>query len=320
LAEFIRQLQITFSSESLEGLFAKERAQDRAFWASLSPIALTNVLTDKPKYHVGDWMDESLNERLVPLRTMPWKAVTKPDSQKDKMNATSLAFADGPPPAGLFGVDGLKHRDLQILSPINMALWDKARWRGMGFAVLPGNLPIPELIIIFEDQETGAKIFRGWRKRLGQVDQDEWIGLTLITGIDRCHHSYYRLAIGVNEEYLTHMNKPKGPFALVYRMQDMTPVDSTNIDRFLFFYNKAGRYRLTYNLFAPTQPISPYANDIFIEKRRLRIVPAWQIGPNDPASAALKGINDPLIPPGVSDPPVLKVLKQFCGSDIKEES
>jgi hypothetical protein len=201
LAEFIRQLQITFSLESFEELFAKDRAQDRAYWTSLSPIALTNVLTDKPKYHIEDWMDESLTESLVPLRTTPWEA-TKPDTPPDKKIAAPLTFADGPPPAGLFGVDGLKHRDLQILSPINMALWDKAHWRGLGFAVLPGNPPVPELILIFEDQEVGAKIFRGWRKRLGEADQDEWIGLTLITGIDRSHPSYYRLAISVNEESL----------------------------------------------------------------------------------------------------------------------
>lgn len=174
--------------------------------------------------------------------------------------------------------------------------------------------------MLFEDQEAGAKIFRGWRKRLGEVDQEEWIGLTLITGIDRSHLSYYRLAISVNEESFTHMHKPEGPFALVYRMQDMTPVDSTNIHRFLSFYRNAGRYRLTYNLFAPTQPISPYANNIFLEKRRLRIVPAWQIGPNDPAIAALGGIKDPFIPADVTDPPVLKALKRFFEPNRNEEA
>ena len=320
LAEFIRQLQITFSLESLEGLFAKDRAHDRAYWTGLSPIALTNILTDKPKYHIEDWLDESLTESLVVLRTIPWGATAKPDTPADRKITAPVTFADGPPPAGLFGVDGLKHRDLQILSPINMALWDKAHWRGLGLAVLPGSPPIPELILLFEDQEAGAKIFRGWRKRLGEVDQEEWIGLTLITGIDRSHLSYYRLAISVNEESFTHVHKPEGPFTLVYRMQDMTPVDSTNIDRFLFFYRNAGRYRLTYNLFAPTQPISPYADNIFLEKRRLRIVPAWQIGPNDPAIVALKGINDPLIPPDISDPPVLKALKRFYEPNRNEKT
>jgi len=132
--------------------------------------------------------------------------------------------------------------------------------------------------------------------------------------------SYYRLAISVNEEYFSQMNKTKGPFALVYRMQEMTPVDSINIDRFLLFYKIAGLYRLTYDLLAPSQSISPYANNIYLEKRRLRIVPAWQIGPNDPASAALKGINDPLIPPDVTDPPVLKTLKRFFGPNRNEEA
>jgi hypothetical protein len=76
-----------------------------------------------------------------------------------------------------------------------MVLWDKAHWRGLGFAICPTNPPILELILMFADLEAGAKIFRGWRKRLGEVDQDEWIGLTLITGIDRHHPAHYWLGI-----------------------------------------------------------------------------------------------------------------------------
>ena len=220
---------------------------------------------------------------------------------------------------GLFGIDGLKHRDLQVLSPINMALWDKAHWRGLGFAILSDNPPIPELILMFEDLEAGAKIFRGWRKRLGQADCDEWIGLTLITGIDRHHLSHYRLAISVNEQYLTHRAMPKGRFTLVYRMLDMTPADSTNLDSFLHSYEKAGCYRLAPGSLVLTQPMPPYARDLSIEKRQLRIVPAWQVGPNDPASAALGGIDDPLIPSNVSDPPVLKALKRPFGSNRKSD-
>lgn len=309
LAEFIQQLQITFSSKSLEELFARDRAHDRAYWASLSPTALTNMLTDKPRYHIEDWLDESLTESLVPLGTRHRRETTKPDTPGDSIDTARFALADGLPPEGLFNDDGLKHRDFQILSPINMALWDKARWRGLGYAVLAGNPPIPELILLFEDQQAGAKIFRGWRRRLGESDQHEWIGVTLVTGIDRSHPAYYRCAISVNEESLTCFHKAKGPIALVYRMQEMTPPDTTNMDRFLFFFRNAGRYRLTYNLFTPNQPISSYTNDTFIEKRRLRIVPAWQIGPNDPVSAVLKGIHDPVIPLDVSDPPVLKTLK-----------
>jgi len=86
---------------------------------------------------------------------------------------------------------------------------------------------------MFEDIEAGVKIFRGWRRLIGEVDRDEWIGLTLITGIDRHHPAHYRLAISVNEQSLMHKIPSKERFTLVYRMQDMTPADSTNIDRFL---------------------------------------------------------------------------------------
>jgi len=45
-----------------------------------------------------------------------------------------------------------------------------------------------------------------------------------------------------------------------------------------------------------------------IVKRQLDIREAWQIGENDPDRAALLEDDDPIIPPGVSDPPVNKTL------------
>ena len=320
LAELIPQLQVPFSSESIESLFANDRAQDRAFFAAQSPLVLTNVLGENPKYHIQDWIDKSLSESFTLLRTKPWKPATEPVALEGETDTTPFAYAEGPPPAELFGVDGLKHRNLQVLSPINMALWDKAHWGGLGFAICPGDPPIPELILLFENLEAGMKIFRGWRKRLGDVDRDEWIGLTLITGIDRHHTAHYRVAVSINEDYLARRVKPMERFVHVHRMQDMTPADSTNLDRFLHLYKKFGSYRLAPGLLASTQSMPPYARELFIQKRRLRIVPAWQIGPNNPVSAALRGIDDPLIPPDVNDPPVLKTLNLFFGHNRKEES
>ena len=284
LAEVIAQLQVPFSSESPEGLFANNRAQDRAFFAAQSPIVLTNVLSEHPKYHIQDWLDNnSLHESFTLLRTEPWKPATKPILPGDEIDRVPFAFANGEPPEGLFGVDGLKHRDLQIFSPINMTLWDKAKWRGLGFAICPTKPPIPELILMFEDIEAGTKIFRGWRKRVGEADLNEWIGLTLITGIDRYHPAHYRLSISVNENYLRHRVPSKDQFALVYRMHDMTLADSTNLERFLHLYKETGRYRIAPGLLAQPKYMPPYARHLSIEKTQLRIVSAWQIGPNDPA-------------------------------------
>lgn len=305
LLALIKELQMQFSKESLEELFANQRAMDRAMLAAQSLIAITNILTFKPKYQVADWVDEKLTESLMLTRVEPWKKAVTQVNKQDRNDSDSPKYADGPPPEGMFGVDALKHRDFRVYSPINMPLWDKARWRGLGFAIWPGSPSVPELALMFENLEAGVKIFRGWNKRLGKIDQDEWICLTIITGTDKNHPAHYRVAISVNSNLLFQEGKQA---AFVVRMQDMTPSDSTNLDRFIGLFEKAGYYRLSLGQMVDRQ-MTPYnGNEFSIEKRKLRIVPAWQIGPNDPASGAIGGIDNPVIPPEVSDPPFIKAL------------
>jgi len=313
LADFIAQLEVQLSVESIKKLFENDRAHDRAFFAAQSPVALTNILSENPKYHIQDWIDSSLSECFTLLRTESWKPVNEPISQKCVKGNGPFSIADGTPPAGLFGVDGLKHHNIQVLSPINMALWDKAKWRGLGFAIYPTNPPIPELVLMFEDIEAGEKIFRGWRKRFGELDREEWIGLTLITGIDRQYPAHYRVVISVNENFLRQRVSLENRLTIVFRMQDMTPVDNTNLERFLHLYEKTSCYRLSAGQLVQNQATlsDTRGRDLSIEKTQLRIVSAWQIGPNDLTSMALEGIHEPFIPSDVSDPPFFKAMERF---------
>jgi hypothetical protein len=297
---FIEELQIQFSQESLEELFVNHRALDRASLAVQSPIAVTNLLGPNPKYTVNNWIDESLTESLALIRVEPWKKIDVQFGKETIIKRSTPEFSNELSPDEMFGVDALKHRDLRIYSPINMPLWDKAQWSGLGFAIWGGDPPVPELDLMFENFEAGIKIFRGWSKRLGKIDRDEWISLTIITGIDRNYPAHYRVAISVNIDFLS---KEGQQAAFVSRMKDMTPSNSTNLDNFINLFKKAGYYRLSLGKMVGRQMV-PYSESEFsIEKRKLRIVPAWQIGPNDPASCALGGIDNPLIPPEVSDPP-----------------
>ena len=301
--EFIKQLQIQFSQETLEEIIGTQRALDRAFLAAQSPITVTNVLSFTPKYKVADWIDEKLTESLAPLRTRPWAPKI---SNEDLSKVRPPKFADEPPPEGMFGVDALKHRDLRIYSPINMPLWDKARWRGVGVAIPHGTPPIPELALLFENHEVGEKIFRGWRKYVGETDREEWIGLIIITGTDKNHPSHYRVAISVGSDFLFNQRNQARQFMYVFRMQDMEPSDSTNLDNFIRYFAKSGCYRLSLAQMANNRFMPYDGSQYSIMKKQIRIVPAWEIGTNDPASGAIGGIENPTIPDGVIDPPFAK--------------
>jgi hypothetical protein len=309
LASLIAQLHIPFSTETLEGLFANDRALDRAYAAAQSPLSVSNLLGEDIRYQIKE---NSTDKNYALLRDTPWE----PDLTPSDSATTPPTFADGPPPSDVFDPEQCKHSDIQILSLINLPLWDKARWCGLGFSFLPGDSPMPGLFLLFKDLEAGTKIFRGWKKRLGDTDQDEQISVALITGIDREHPAHYRLAIGISDEHLKRSMKQKAMSLSVYRMQDMTPENSTNLDRFLGAYKQAGRYRLTTG--TPSQLMGHNTGELSIEKTQLRITPAWQISPNDPLVAALNGLSKPIIPADVSDPPIRKAWAQHARLREKE--
>jgi hypothetical protein len=48
--------------------------------------------------------------------------------------------------------------------------------------------------------------------------------------------------------------------------------------------------------------------DLPIRKRSIRICSAWQIGENDPDSVAIDQQEEPVIPPEIKDPPILRLL------------
>lgn len=315
LPDLVAQLQVIFSIESLEKLFSTGQALNRTLCAAILPFSINNLLGNKPKYHLQVWFAETKCVSYNQLRVEPWKPIESV-KQRERAKEASPSFSDEPPPDDLFGVDGLKHRDIKTVSPINMPLWDRARWCGVGYAINPGNPPVPEMILLFEDMEAGKKIFRGWQNRIGRRDDEEWIGLTLITGIDRSYPSYYRLAISIDEDYFIKQASPRGKqFALVCRTQDMMTSDQKNLERFLHCYQMSGKFRLSPGHMAAGHANPTYASELYIEKQRLRVVPAWQIGPGDPACVALRETDVPIIPPNESNPPVLMAMDKIFGQD-----
>ncbi len=192
---------------------------------------------------------------------------------------------------------------MKVLSVLNPPLWDAARWKGLAFAFARDAADVPEIHFLFEDIEAGRKIFRGWLRRYGAVDRDDTIGLTLVTGVNGDHPDRYRLAVGYRDAdaLKSDARLPGCPV----RTQEMNPRDGRNLGQFLERYRRLERYRIAPMEHRPAAGVVRTAMHpgISIEKRLLKIAPAWKIGPDDFLRAAPPGVTNPVIPSGEEDPP-----------------
>ena len=296
LAQVLGQLWMPMRTEDLEALFAEERAQDRASLTAQLPVVYGGVLGQAAKVEAKDWMALG-TESLALRRSAPWRPapVTSPAGEEYGADGSRR---DRP----ASGVDAVRHRDMRVLSVLNQPLWDAAGWKGLAFTFARNPDDVPEIHFLFQDIEAGRKIFRGWLRRFGTVDHDDTIGLTMITGVDRDHPDWYRLAVGCREADVLKLGARFLGFH--ERIQEMNPRDGRNLGQFLERYRRLGRYRIAPmehqaagNVARTTRP------GISIEKRLLKVVPAWKIGPDDFLRMALPGVANPVVPSGEEDPP-----------------
>ena len=303
LAEVLGQLWMPVRTEDLEALFAEERAQDRASLTAQLPVAFIGVLGQAPKVEGTDWMAKGSGS-LALRRQTPWRpaAADPPSAQADEGDPRGGIARVGRPASG---VDGARHRDMKVLSVLNLPLWDAARWKGLAFPFARGAEDVPGMYFLFEDIDAGRKIFRGWLRKFGAMDRDDTIGLTVVTGVDSAHPDWYQLVVGYRDADVLKSGARFLGFSS--RIQEMNPPNGRNLGQFLERYQRLGRYRI-----APVEMLEDQkaggvvqANHpgISIEKRLLKIVPAWKIGPDDFLRMTLPGVVNPVVPRGEKDPP-----------------
>ena len=89
----------------------------------------------------------------------------------------------------------------------------------------------------------------------------------------------------------------------------MTPPTSRNLTNFLKEFNKFKAFFLMpAQLPTSNQSMPEIEVRLALLKRHLHIRPAWQLGENDPDIVALGEDEDPFIPEGVVDAPVIKAI------------
>ncbi len=86
-----------------------------------------------------------------------------------------------------------------LASPIDRALWDVAKWRGLYLGVVK-DTDIPILGFGFENQDAAQKIFEGWRERFGNSDSAGELRVSFIQGKKQ---GAFAVNISSDVEYVT---------------------------------------------------------------------------------------------------------------------
>ena len=261
-----------------------------------------SVLGEVPRIRLTDWVEKD-DQVYAVHRERPWR-VGKIDDADDSIEP--LQFGNGAPPVDLREKGKLKHTDYRIINPIDILLWDQAQWRANLFIGGPDEPPL--FALGFEDIEAGQAIFRSWKERWDSEDQDKMIRVAIITGLSKRNPAGYAVSIGPNLSYMAN-NQGKIIVVLPKVLRVPSPSTATSLGDFVRAYRETGIFFLAPVLLSTSKSIVGAPSRQFaIAKQQLDIREAWQIGENDPDRAALLEDDDPIIPTGVSEPPVNKAL------------
>jgi TIR domain len=184
---------------------------------------------------------------------------------------------------------------LYFSSPVNVPLWDKARWVATAFLWAPGQIPI--LALAFLNKEPAETIFKEWRQRYGEQDMYEELRVAVVEGDIPGKAPGYSVHISVNWENLLERYKRAGftptdddHYMTVSRIHRMNPQPgATNLASFKNAYKEFGSY-----LLAPAVCKRDGSNlnvnfDLMIAKRDLFLRKAEDIGPDDADRAVFIG-------------------------------
>jgi hypothetical protein len=183
------------------------------------------------------------------------------------------------------------HRDLDVLSVIDVHAWDRAGWRGAGYLHFDPNQP-PAIAILFENEDAARHIFTRWRERFGEVDEGHDIHVAIIRNHDDAHRTHYIMQIAPKPPNEDEFEAGKS-FVMGSRCIENTPLDSVNLDRFLEHHARLGCYWLMPAIVQPDMSGEPnLLTDLVILKRDVSVKLASEVGELDIEAMALKQVRN----------------------------
>ena len=281
-------------------LFRDEDAPARAMDFGANLGAVNTMFGATAKLSLNSWMPSG-NDVCVANRNEEWDGA---DRVQARPNRRVMADPTARPPAELLVPGSTSHHQIATVSLIRMRLWEEAGWMGVGYSWEPDR--IPEIILVFKNPEVGARILDLLRQDL--ADQPELLRLAIIRGVSRRKPTHYRVIVGSDPRFMPEAAKQS---LTVYRVHEMTPPDTSNLDRFLAAFAARGEFVLSVT--SPAVGMARYRHAL--QRAELAVREAWEVGVNDIDSTAIYPGDDPIVPPGMKNPPIVALLK---GKEAKQ--
>jgi hypothetical protein len=299
-----RQFIIRDPEAWMKKVAGEERGLARAAMLGNVVTIGRNLFGRDAKVRLVDWAGD--NDKYYDcLRDRHWRP-NRPVAKRGG-SEEAIKLGDGPPPKEMMDTSQRKHTQRRVLSPIDVPVWDKARWGGTGYGC--DDRQPPYMALMFRDFEAGKKIFADWHARFGREEAEGALCVTIVTGIYKSNPHHYGVIIGPNFNHDSKDFRSGDTISTVSRINRMTPVTSENLTNFLKSFEKFGAFFLMpAQLPSSRQSVPEIEYKLALLKQSLHIRPAWQIGENDHDIIALDEDEDPFIPEGVMDAPVVKAI------------
>lgn len=276
---------------SFDKLFKEEEVNQRTSLAFNHKNFSNDFYGKNAKVFLSDWYFADKHKPYSNLRTEPMKLniETSNDEKIEKIFNPDL-------------FKNTSHNLRNVNSLIDVKLWDEAKWQGFGF-IIKNNFELG-IALAFENLEKAKNIFDGLILKLGVVDKDEEIRVSIIKGIDSENPYWYRVHIS---KELIDMKKD-GLYYTTSRFHTLTPKNSFNLDKLEEMYKLRKKYKIYPASFELNGQIKPDLTK-GIEKSKLIIRNAWEISLNDIDRVTIFKDDKIIIPKNIKNAPVLEVLK-----------
>lgn len=305
MADFISNVFIFKDFEKqIEKLIVTDEALNRAIEFTLSIFAVEDLFGRK-RQKIDSWLIADNNDYPLIRKHKLFGSV--PAVINHNVDIKDLKVHYGRPLD--YNMESVNHQNIKMSKIINIALWDKAKWRGVLFqhAIDPS---VPTVLApLFTNIEYGDQIFRKWIEEIGSNDIHNRIKVGVIKGIDKTNPFHYRV---VFSEDLTHdiPSMKDGYIVIPSRFCVMEPTNNINLNNFIEHIKRTGEnYFLTPAFINPKSSSPEIQFNFLIKKNKIDIKDAWEVGEDSWLACAITPEDTPVIPVTVKNPPVVKLIK-----------